>query len=65
MEKAASQREISSFRSRAKVHTYLRKMVGLLRFSGADRRAERVLPEGVLAEGEELSSNPLRAPGDR
>jgi hypothetical protein len=24
-----------------------------------DRRAERVLPKGVLAEGEELSSNPL------
>jgi hypothetical protein len=25
-----------------------------------DRRAERVSPEGILAEGEELSSNPLR-----
>ena len=31
---------------------------GLLR---ADRSAERVSPEGVLAEGEALSSNPLRA----
>jgi len=27
----------------------------------AEHRAERVSPEGVLADGEELSSNPLRA----
>jgi hypothetical protein len=28
--------------------------------SRADQRTERVSPKGVLAEGEELSSNPLR-----
>jgi hypothetical protein len=34
------------------------RIPGLFR---ADDQAERVLPEGVLAEGEELSSNPLWA----
>jgi len=33
--------------------------------SKRDHEAQRVSPVGVLAEEEELSSNPLRAPGDR
>ena len=37
------------------------KSGGIPGLQRADLRAERVSPEGVLAEGEELSSNPLRA----
>ena len=59
-ESRASERVFGSMRARRGEQPAVRNgaIPGLQR---ADRPAERVSPEGILAEGEELSSNPLRA----
>jgi hypothetical protein len=38
------------------VNSRLSRMAGVLRFCGRSLELERVSPEGVLAEGEELAS---------
>jgi hypothetical protein len=59
-EKAGRERRSPGQRGRAKVNGHASGKAGIPELFRAGHRAERVWPEGVLAEGEELSPNPLR-----
>jgi hypothetical protein len=58
-EKAGRERGSPGQRGRAKVNGHASGKGGIPGLFRAGHRAERVSPEGVLAEGEELWSNPL------
>jgi hypothetical protein len=58
-EKIGCQRKTSGLRRHPKVNSRLSKIRRIFGLQRADPRTERLSRDGVLAEGEELSSNPL------